>query len=131
MRTGLSVTPITSQALRQALRTLRQPGVVMTAVDRPDPQGEMLTFFGKPARLPVGLARLAIRTRVPILVEGTWETSPGRYRADLLTVLEPPAVSDETQATMDFAQQVLSHLEAFIRQRPEQWLMFFPVWKDV
>ncbi|MGH2606731.1 MAG: hypothetical protein ACRDG5_09080, partial [Anaerolineales bacterium] len=60
-RFGLAAFPISVAALRRALRMLQAGGKVLTAVDRPYPEGRPLTFFGRRARLPVGHVRLAAR----------------------------------------------------------------------
>ncbi|MEZ4766944.1 MAG: lysophospholipid acyltransferase family protein [Caldilineales bacterium] len=67
---GIDIMPIDVSALRKALGVLKRGGLVATAVDRPDPfgGGEMLPFFGREARLPVGHVRLALQTNSPILV---------------------------------------------------------------
>ena len=101
---------------------------MVTAVDRPDPRGELLEFFGRPARLLVGHARLAIRTGAPIMVGGTYQEENGRYRAILLEVLESGEYQDKPNGELVLAQEVMRVHERFIRQRPDQWMMFHPVW---
>lgn len=54
LKFGLNLTPISFQSLRQAVLRLRDGGLVMTGIDRPDVGGELLTFFGRQAKLPVG-----------------------------------------------------------------------------
>ncbi|MGH2619898.1 MAG: lysophospholipid acyltransferase family protein, partial [Anaerolineales bacterium] len=125
---GVDLSPTNFNSLRQAIRHLRKGGMVVTAVDRPDPQGELLEFFGRPARLLVGHARLAIRTGAPIIVGGTYQEANGRYRAVLLDVLESNPYADKPTGELELAQAVMRIHEHFIRQRPDQWMMFHPVW---
>ena len=56
---GIEFLPIEVSALRKALEVLRRGGIVATGIDRPDPfgGGEMVPFFGRPARLPVPARR--------------------------------------------------------------------------
>jgi len=125
---GVDLSPTNFNSLRQAIRHLRQGGMVVTAVDRPDPTGELLEFFGRPARLLVGHARLAIRTGAPIMVGGTYLEQKGRYRAVLLDILESGPYADRPTGELELAQEVIRIHEQFIRQRPDQWMMFHPVW---
>jgi len=128
---GLNLTPISFQSLRQAIRQLRDGGLVMTGVDRPDEGGEWLTFFGHKAKLPVGHARLALRTGSKILVGMVQAMGDGRYRAVCGSLIEPELTSDRDQDVLMLAQRVLSVIEDYIRSRPEEWLIFQPVWPSV
>lgn len=128
LRFGLNLTPIDFGSLRTAIGHLRHGGLVVTAVDRPDPAGEMLEFFGKPARLPVGHARLAWRSGAPVLVGATRSEGPDHYHAVYAGLLEPDRSKDEMTAARELAQAAIRLLETFIRQRPQEWLMFHPVW---
>jgi KDO2-lipid IV(A) lauroyltransferase len=125
---GVDLSPTDFNSLRQAVKHLRGGGFVITAVDRPDPRGELLEFFGRPARLLVGHARLAIRTGAPIMVGGTYLEESGRYRAVLLEMLESRNYQDTPTGDLELAQAVMRVHERFIRQRPDQWMMFYPVW---
>jgi KDO2-lipid IV(A) lauroyltransferase len=128
LRFGLNLTPIDFGSLRTAIGHLRHGGLVVTAVDRSDPAGETLEFFGRPARLPVGHARLAWRTGAPVLVGATRSEGPDRYHAVYAGLLEPDRTQDEMTAARELAQTAIRLLEGFIRQRPQEWLMFHPVW---
>jgi KDO2-lipid IV(A) lauroyltransferase len=128
---GVEITPISIQALRQALKRLREGGMVMTAVDRPDVGGEPLTFFGRPAKLPIGHARLALQTDSRIMVGMTQTIGEGRYRTVGFPPIEPNPSGDRQRDVFELAQQVLDVMETYIRTRPSEWLMFLPIWPDV
>lgn len=128
---GLDVSPISIQSLRKAVRRLREAGVVMTGVDRPEVGGEKLNFFGQQAQLPVGHARLAIRTGANILVGIVKSARDGIYRVDCAPLIEPELSGDQRRDMIVLAQRVISVIEEYIRSRPSEWLMFFPVWPDV
>jgi len=123
------VTPISRAALRTAFRRLEDGGMVMTGVDRPIPrQKETIEFFGRPAALPLGHIRLALRTHSLLLVMWCeWDPQHGY----IMRICEPLDVrpSDDLEADIrKAARLVLAPLEDVIRRRPEQWLMFVPVW---
>lgn len=124
------VTPVSQTALRKAIQRLRAGGIVATGVDRPVPgQLEMLPFFGRPAPLPVGHIRLAMKTNSQVMA--MWcEWTPKRgyllHAGPLMDMEYPPLPSDEQ--VRHNAVRVLRVLETAIARRPEQWLMFIPVW---
>jgi KDO2-lipid IV(A) lauroyltransferase len=128
---GLDITPISMQSLRRAVRRLREGGLVMTGIDRPDDHGENLTFFGHQVQLPVGHARLAISTGANILVGIVKSADDGVYRIDCAPVIEPLSTGDQYRDMIVLAQKVISVVEAYIRSRPSEWLMFFPVWPNL
>ena len=90
--------------------------------------GEELEFFGRKARLPVGHARLALHAGVPLAVAVTRRTGEGTYAATMLDFFEPYSTGNDTQDAIDLSQRVITVFEGYLRQHPEEWLMFFPVW---
>ena len=129
-RFGLSAVPMSVAALRHALRLLQAGGKVITGVDRPDPDGRPLMFFGRRARLPIGHVRIAARAGVPLFVTDIRCDGPGRYSLDG-SLMDPPRAKDPTEAVLvSAAEEVLRRLEQGIRRRPSSWLMFLPVWQD-
>jgi KDO2-lipid IV(A) lauroyltransferase len=125
---GVDLTPISMKSLRRALYNLKNGGIVTTAVDRPDPAGEELDFFGEKARMPTGHARLCVKAGAPILVGYTRELAHDEYGAFGSELLQPASRSNEADAARDLAQRALSALETAIAENPDQWLMFHPVW---
>lgn len=130
-RYGLDLTPISPHALRSAMRWLRDGGLVLTGVDRPAPEGEELDFFGRKARLPIGHARLSIHTGAPILVGVVQSAGDHRYRVLGKALIDPKEEALERGDAVPLAQRAIAVLEDCIRGRPEEWLMFFPVWPVV
>ncbi len=128
---GLEMTPMSIQALRQAEERLRAGGVVLTGLDRPT-SGSKYTprFFGRPAALPVAHIRMALKVGVPIVAVAVRARCDGPY---LLMASEPiPMVknADLVQETVQNAEAVLRVIEAWIREAPDQWAMFYPVWPE-
>lgn len=130
---GIDIMPIDVSALRKALAVLKRGGVVMTAVDRPDPfgGGEMIPFFGRPARLPVGHVRLALQTGVPILVASCeYRPTDGGYVVHVSRWIEMERVGSREEDVLHNTLRVLDAVERLIIARPDQWLMFYPVWDE-
>lgn len=132
-REGVKVTPLSTNALRDAIKLLRRGGVVSIAADRPvSDLDEPFVFFGRPARVPSGHVRLALRTGASVVL-GYCVLSPETQR--YVMHLEPPMEmirtgnrEEEMQLNM---RRVLDALERIIRAWPEQWQMFVPVWPEL
>ena len=132
-RSGVTVTPVSATALRQALKVLGRRGVVAMAGDRPvSDLDKPVPFFGRPARVPSGHVRLALKTGAVVAI-GHCILSPDTQRYVLH--LEPPMEmirtgnrEEEVRLNM---RRVLDTLEQLIRRWPEQWQMFVPVWPDL
>jgi KDO2-lipid IV(A) lauroyltransferase len=132
-RAGVTVTPLSSVALRQAIKLLRRGGIVSLAGDRPVSElDEPFPFFGRPARLPSGHVRMALKTGAVVTI-GYCTLSPETQRYTMH--LEPPMEmtrtgnrDEEVQLNM---QRILAALERIIGRWPEQWQMFVPVWPEL
>jgi KDO2-lipid IV(A) lauroyltransferase len=124
---GIEITPISTGSLRSAIRRLRSGGFVLTGVDRPLGEGIPLTFFGREVRMSVGHVRLAQETGAPIVFVASRADGEGQYVAfggDLLEAEQPPT----KDGLRRLAQAVVSRMEAVISARPDEWLMFYPLW---
>jgi KDO2-lipid IV(A) lauroyltransferase len=130
-RTGARLTPISTQALREALRRLRTGGIVVTGVDRPVGDEEAtVEFFDRPALLPTGHVRLALKTDAAILVAGQFRDPQRGNAVRISPPLEMVRTGDQDEDLRVNLRRVTDWLEKFIRARPEQWAMFVPVWPE-
>lgn len=133
LKGGINLMPIDVSALRKSLAALRAGELVVTGIDRPDPYGagEMLPFFGKPARLPVGHVRLALQTGVPVVVAHTeFRPTDHSYTVHVSRWLEMEHVGSRQEDIVHNARRVLAVGEELIAARLEQWLMFYQVWEE-
>ena len=128
-RAGVYLTSINVPALREAVRRLRQGGAVLTGVDRPVGGEEtMVEFFGRPALLPTGHVRLALKTDAAILVGAPHRDVDGRTILRVSPPLEMVRTGDPHEDLRVNLRQVAAWMEEFIRACPEQWGLFVPVW---
>ena len=92
-------------------------------------RGVLVPFFGEPALLPDGHARVARRTGARVLLAFALRRPDDRFDA----FVEPPIVVEDTgDAERDInlgMLRVVAGLEKFIGRFPEQWVMFQPVWR--
>jgi len=129
----LQDTPVDAQALKAAIRRLHGGGMVLTGVDWPEisVEKEVLPFFGREAHLPTGHIRLAISTGARLLpVACRWDPRRGYY-VETAIPLDLELSGDRAQDVRHNARRVLAVLERWIAEKPEQWLMYHPVWEDI
>lgn len=126
---GLNVTPLSMTALQQASRFLKSGGTVITGVDRPWPGNDYHPlFFGEPTNIPVTTIQLALRTKVPVSIIACIRQKEGHYILHGTEPIEMKPIKNREQELIYNTEKVLSLAEPFIRQWPEQWAMFYPVW---
>lgn len=131
-RAGSMVTPLSPGALRQAIRHLKAGGLLAVAGDRPVSElDEPVPFFGRPARVPSGHIRLALRTGAWVVIAYcVWSSDTNRYVFHMEPPLEVVRTGNRDDDVLANMRLVLADLEAVIRRWPEQWQMFVPVWPD-
>ena len=130
-RAGVRLTSVSIPALREAIRRLRAGGIVLTGVDRPvGDAGQWVEFFGRPAPLPTGHVRLALKTDAAILVAGAYRDPQRGHGVRLSPPLEMVRTGDSADDLRVNLRRVTVWLEKFIRAWPEQWAMFVPVWPE-
>ncbi|MEA3340992.1 MAG: lysophospholipid acyltransferase family protein, partial [Chloroflexota bacterium] len=128
-RSGVRMTNINVRTLREAIERLRAGGVVLTGVDRPVGGIEQeVEFFGRPAPLPTGHVRLALKTGAAILVAGPYRDPQQGNVVTASPPLEMVRTGDQTEDLRVNLRRVTGWMEKHIRARPEQWAMFLPVW---
>jgi len=132
-RTGIHVTPLSSSALRQAIKLLRRGGIVSIAGDRPVSEiDEPVTFFGQPARVPSGHIRLALKTGAVVSMAYSIFSPETKQHT---MILEPPIelirTGDRDEDAVVNMRRVLDELERIIATWLDQWQMFVPVWPEL
>lgn len=131
-RYGIKAVPTTMSAMKQATNYLKDGATVITGLERPLPQSKYKpVFFGRPTSLPVHYVTLAIRADVPVVVVAVRRKSEGGYsiiRSDFIRV---ERYKDRREELYCNAERILTYAEEFIRQAPEQWGMFYPLWPEV
>ncbi len=130
-RAGVRLTSIGVAALREAIARLRAGGIVLTGVDRPVGDEEAkVEFFGRPALLPTGHVRLALKTDAVILAAGNYHDPQKGYSVRVSPPLEMVRTGDPRHDLQANLQRVTAYLEAYVRTWPDQWAMFLPVWPE-
>jgi KDO2-lipid IV(A) lauroyltransferase len=124
---GLRVIPLGSSALR-FMRVLREKEILAFLIDRPvEEQGVAISFFGRTTTVPAGAAALALRSNARIL--GAYIVRSGNeYIAHISPAIKPQLTGDMTVDLQTVTQALFDWLESIIKQYPDQWFMFRPMW---
>ncbi|WP_067479684.1 phosphatidylinositol mannoside acyltransferase [Nocardia amamiensis] len=124
-RLGFEIVPLTGGAtppFEQLIARLRQGRIVALLGERDlTGAGVPVTFFGEPARMPAGPARLAIDTGAPLLPVHCWFTPAGWGFHVGAPIDTAGGVQHTTQAMTD-------RFAAGIAAYPADWHMLQPVW---
>jgi KDO2-lipid IV(A) lauroyltransferase len=119
-------------ALRQLFGALRRNEVVIMPADRDlQGHGEVVQFFGSPARLPQGSIQLAQRTGAPVFGVFPYRNGLAHGFGDVQAL--PPLTPEEEAAAPDALhrdlRRVAKLLERQIEYDPGQWVVFQPIWE--
>ena len=94
-------------------------------------RGCVVEFFGKPARMPVGGVRLALRTGAQLHIVHGWRTSQAEPWRHELCVHEPLGLNPHLSRKRTIeagVRQVAKEVERIVAEHPEQWLAFRDIW---
>ena len=128
---GIHYLPLTgSSTMRTIMQKLRDNKIVTIVSDRAiEGRSVDVSLFGAPAKLPNGPIRLTQRTGATLLSANCYRTSQGLAIGQLLPL--SLAVTEEQQTNTDSMMQALiEKMEDAIREYPEQWVAFSPIWLE-
>jgi len=122
-RFGLNVIPLGRSAVRSITDALRANGVVALRCDLEQGPGVAVRFFGRRAIVPGGPAAIAIKTGAALVPAYQFSPSPGRQHVHLDEPLRWP----EGETKEGLMQRVVTRFEDFIKEHPDQWYAFRPM----
>jgi KDO2-lipid IV(A) lauroyltransferase len=128
-RFGASLIPADRSAVRAILTGLRANGIIGMMCDREvTGSGELMSFFGKAARLSSAPASIALRSGAVVLPAVTYRTRPfsGILRIDPPITLA--RTGDTAADVRNGMAQILALIEDMVRAAPQQWAIFTDVW---
>jgi len=110
-------------AMRNIIRHLRAGTSVGFLADHRFEDGEMVPFFGRPARTLTGTAKLALRLGYDLIPARIERVGPVRFRITTFAPVVPDiALKSVEDQAVDMMTQVNALFEDWIRERPEQWV---------
>jgi lauroyl/myristoyl acyltransferase len=127
---GIEVVPI-DVAPRAMIKALRDKQMVGLAYDRDITKtGPVVTFLGVPTQMPDGAVQLSLKFGAPVVIGFSVRQPDNRS----IVYIEPPLEFEKTGDTpRDIqvgVQRIAAVLEKYIRQYPDQWLMFQRIWDE-
>lgn len=123
---------INTADVRAMFRTLQQGGCVALLGDQAaSAESVKVSFFGTTVPALEGPARLALRTRAPMLFAECVRKEPGLYHVRFIEVPYHDLKDDSPESVRELTQRHISLLEQAIREHPEQWVWQHRRWKNV
>jgi KDO2-lipid IV(A) lauroyltransferase len=127
-RHGLRLIP-SDGPMSELFRALRRGEAVGLALDRdPTGSGAEVTLCGGRAHIPDGFARVAAKTRAPIVIGFCYRLPGGGLQARMGPIFVPDQVTDREKvycAALDFG---VRELERAVTTYPDQWTLTMPLW---
>ena len=103
--------------------------MVITAIDRDIiGTGHLMPFFGWPAPIPLGTASIALRFGTPLLPVCVYRLPDDTFMAEAAPHIIAENTGDRKADEIRVTQQLLQHIEGFIRRHPEQWHVPHRIW---
>ncbi|MGB9630068.1 MAG: lysophospholipid acyltransferase family protein, partial [Thermodesulfobacteriota bacterium] len=118
-------------AILEMVQGLRRNELLAMLADRTyDAQGVEVEFFSRPTLFPAGAIHLALETGAEVIPVFVILNEKKKYWGiiDEPIPLKRDIVKDE--AVKQGVQEMAKRFEEIIRKYPDQWLNFFPFWKE-
>jgi KDO2-lipid IV(A) lauroyltransferase len=125
-----SLVPKGREGARRLLALAKARGHIGMLVDQKLNDGIAVPFFGRPAMTAPALAQLALRFDLPIAPVRCERLGGARLRLTIYRPLALPRSGDREADVRRLMTEVNAILEAWIRERPEQWLWLHRRWPD-
>ena len=128
---GMKVIP-SDTMVTQVFRALKRGEILALAIDVPPPGQEItVDFLGAPAVVSAAPARIALRTGAwvvtAMVLRGPQSAAIIRPLLDFRSVRYEPT-GDEERDVRELTQQIMRAIEPVVREHPEQWFIFRPMW---
>jgi len=123
------VLTLTVSGIRKVTQALHENEMVITAIDRDiTGTGQVMPFFGRPARIPLGPAAIALRLGTPVFPVCVYRLPDDSYMAEAAPHVIAESSGDRKADEIRVTQELLRHIEGFIRRHPEQWHIPHRIW---
>lgn len=129
-RLGISVLTLSVKGIRKVTEALKEKEMVITAIDRDiTGTGHVMPFFGRPAPIPLGTAAIALRLGTPLLPVCVYRMPDDSYMAEAAPMVIAKSTGDRIADEIRVTQELLRHIEGFIRSHPDQWHVPHRIWE--
>jgi Kdo2-lipid IVA lauroyltransferase/acyltransferase len=127
---GSELIPKCAVASRRAVAALRRGGHVSLLADQKLNEGIAVPFFDRPAMTAPALALLALHFDCVVLPVRVERLQGARFRLTVYPPLDAARTGNRDADTLALMTAVNATLEAWIRERPEQWFWVHHRWPD-
>jgi KDO2-lipid IV(A) lauroyltransferase len=127
---GGELIPKGAVAARRAIGVLRGGAHLTMLADQKMNDGIPVPFFGRPAMTTSALASLALRFDCDVLPARVERLRGARFRLTVFPPLPLPRSGDHHADVATLMAEVNQTLEAWIRDRPEEWFWVHRRWAD-
>jgi KDO2-lipid IV(A) lauroyltransferase len=122
-----------NEAARMMLRVLNDAGTVGVLADQntmPE-EGVFVDFFGVPACMTTGIARVALHTGAAVVPGyAFWDENLRKYRLRFEPPVELVRTGDTELDVIENTQRFAKVIEGVIRKYPGQWVWIHARWKN-
>lgn len=126
---GINITPMSTESMRLAKSHLKEGGIVITGLERPLLETNYYPyFFGYPTPVPVSYVRMALQTKVAILVVACIGSPEENFRLECSGPVFMKPYDNAAEEIEKNAESVLKLAEPYIREHATQWAMTYPLW---
>jgi Kdo2-lipid IVA lauroyltransferase/acyltransferase len=120
-------------AARSMLKILRSGESalgLLTDLNTLDDEAIFVDFFGVPAATTFVIAKLAVRTKTPLIpIFAPWSEEKGKYLLIVETPIQAECTGDEEADVRRLTVEITKRVENQIRRYPGQWLWIHKRWK--
>ena len=117
------------QATRSLVRCLQSGRSVGLLADQRYEGGNLVPFFGRDAMTAVGPAKLAIKFGCDLVPTRVERIGPVRFRITTFAAIRPDeTINDAQEQAIDMMCRVNRHFEAWIREKPGEWMCMKRRW---
>lgn len=115
---------------RSLARILSRGGHVGLLIDQKLSDGIAVRFFGRDAMTAPAAAMFALRLGLPFCPVRTERLGGARFRVTIFPSIDLPDSGDRDADIRTLTEQATALMEAWVRERPEQWLWTHRRWPD-
>jgi KDO2-lipid IV(A) lauroyltransferase len=128
---GIDLVPANN--VRAMLKVLRGGGTLTVLFDRPVElaRGVPVRFFGRQTAVPAGPAVLAMKTGATIVPVYMFRQPDRSFESVVFPPIDPPDTGDRERDIQQIMQKLVDTMQTVVRERPDQWYMFRPMWPSL
>jgi KDO2-lipid IV(A) lauroyltransferase len=117
-------------AFVEMIQALRRNELLAMLVDRPYPgSGAAVEFFGRQTEFSTAPALLSHHTGAAVLPAFVLQKPNGLYASIAAPLIPMASRNNGRTALAENTQRIATNFESIIRQHPDQWFNYVPIWR--